>query len=55
MSKIKHYLFCFSDLSNTAITYLPVDGLGDIETLIVQNTVTLKKVPSVLNFRVSDY
>ncbi|GLV39853.1 Leucine-rich repeat-containing G protein-coupled receptor 1 [Carabus blaptoides fortunei] len=41
----------YIDLSNTAITVLPVDGLGEIEVLKVQDTISLKVFPSIYNFK----
>ncbi|CAH1175795.1 unnamed protein product [Phaedon cochleariae] len=41
----------YIDLSGTAITFLPVEGLRDIDTLKLQNTKSLKMFPSVFNFQ----
>ncbi|XP_053698826.1 lutropin-choriogonadotropic hormone receptor [Sabethes cyaneus] len=39
------------DLSSTAIEAMPSDGLNDLETLRIQNTHSLKTIPSVYNFK----
>ncbi|XP_049532113.1 follicle-stimulating hormone receptor isoform X2 [Anopheles darlingi] len=39
------------DLSGTAIEELPTDGLAELEVLRIQNTHSLKTIPSVYNFR----
>uniref|UniRef100_A0A6P7FF61 Lutropin-choriogonadotropic hormone receptor-like n=1 Tax=Diabrotica virgifera virgifera TaxID=50390 RepID=A0A6P7FF61_DIAVI len=41
----------YIDLSGTAITFLPTEGLREIDTLKVQNTKSLKVFPSVFNFQ----
>lgn len=45
-------IFTCRDLSATAITLLPTEGLHEIEVLKVQNTESLKVFPSVYNFKV---
>ena len=44
----------FSDLSSTAIESLPSRGLDSLAELRIQNTHSLKQIPSVYNFKVSD-
>ncbi|XP_058466993.1 thyrotropin receptor isoform X2 [Malaya genurostris] len=39
------------DLSSTAIEDMPSDGLNDLEILRIQNTHSLKTIPSVYNFK----
>uniref|UniRef100_A0A8D8WM66 Lutropin-choriogonadotropic hormone receptor n=1 Tax=Cacopsylla melanoneura TaxID=428564 RepID=A0A8D8WM66_9HEMI len=39
------------NLSDTAITHLPTQGLASIETLLIQNTFTLKTIPSIYEFK----
>ncbi|XP_035776703.1 thyrotropin receptor-like isoform X1 [Anopheles albimanus] len=39
------------DLSGTAIEELPTEGLAELEVLRIQNTHSLKTIPSVYNFR----
>ncbi|XP_074033064.1 lutropin-choriogonadotropic hormone receptor isoform X2 [Leptinotarsa decemlineata] len=41
----------YLDLSNTAITHLPIEGIREIDTLKLQNTKSLKVFPSVFNFQ----
>jgi hypothetical protein len=41
------------DLSQTAITNLPVRGLSELETLELIETRTLKEIPSVYNYKVN--
>ncbi|CAG9765678.1 unnamed protein product [Ceutorhynchus assimilis] len=41
------------DLSDTSITTLPTEGLHEVDTLRIENTYSLKKFPSVYNFKVS--
>ncbi|KAJ8963294.1 hypothetical protein NQ318_018762 [Aromia moschata] len=41
----------YIDLSSTAITFLPTEGLREIDILKVQNTKSLKVFPSVFNFQ----
>ncbi|VEN48336.1 unnamed protein product, partial [Callosobruchus maculatus] len=41
----------FIDLSSTAITFLPTEGLREIDTLKLQNTKSLKVFPSVFNYQ----
>ncbi|CAG9863166.1 unnamed protein product [Phyllotreta striolata] len=41
----------YIDLSGTAITFLPIEGLREIDTLKIQNTKSLKVFPSVFNFQ----
>ncbi|KAK5647690.1 hypothetical protein RI129_002582 [Pyrocoelia pectoralis] len=41
----------YIDLSRTAITLLPTEGLREIDVLKVQDTETLKVFPSVFNFQ----
>ncbi|XP_023310361.1 lutropin-choriogonadotropic hormone receptor-like [Anoplophora glabripennis] len=41
----------YIDLSYTAITFLPTEGLREIDILKVQNTKSLKVFPSVFNFQ----
>lgn len=43
----------FRDLSGTAITSLPTEGLREIDVLKVENTESLKVFPSVYNFKVN--
>ena len=43
------------DLSQTAITNLPVRGLSELETLELIETRTLKEIPSVYNYKVNKY
>lgn len=43
---------CNSDLSGTSIEALPSNGLDSLEILRIQNTHTLKTIPSVYNFKV---
>jgi len=42
-----------SDLSSTSLVAMPSVGLQNIEALYIQNTHTLKTIPSIYNFRVS--
>lgn len=50
----KIYLFvCFRDLSNTAITSLPTAGLQKLEVLRIERTPSLKYIPSIYEFQVS--
>ncbi|KAI5740260.1 hypothetical protein M8J76_002196 [Diaphorina citri] len=39
------------DLSDTSITHLPTLGLDSIETLLLENTFTLKTIPSIYDFK----
>ncbi|KAL9694333.1 hypothetical protein quinque_013618 [Culex quinquefasciatus] len=39
------------DLSGTSIEAMPTEGLSDLEELRIQNTHTLKTIPSVYNFK----
>lgn len=43
----------FRDLSDTAIAFLPTEGLRELEVLKVQDTETLKVFPSVFHFQVN--
>lgn len=43
------------DLSNTAITSLPTEGLQNLETLRIEKTPSLKYIPSIYEFQVSDH
>nr|CAH7725176.1 unnamed protein product [Callosobruchus chinensis] len=43
---------CQKDLSSTSITFLPTEGLREIDTLKLQNTKSLKVFPSVFNYQV---
>jgi hypothetical protein len=44
----------FRDLSETAITRLPTGGLENLDILRIQDTESLKVIPSVYSFKVSD-
>jgi hypothetical protein len=44
-------LFWNRDLSETSISKLPTLGFDTLETLKLQNTFTLKEIPSVMNFK----
>lgn len=39
------------DLSNTAIEKLPTNGLQELEILVIQNTHSLKQIPSLYFFK----
>lgn len=41
------------DLSQTAVSSLPVRGLTELEILELTETRTLKKIPSVYNYQVT--
>lgn len=45
-------LLIFRDLSKTSIEDLPTEGLQNLEILRIENTHTLKTIPSVYNFKV---
>jgi hypothetical protein len=48
-------VFCFfRDLSETAITRLPTGGLESLDILRIQDTESLKVIPSVYTFKVSN-
>lgn len=44
--------FHFSDLSQTSIESLPVEGLENIEMLKIEDTTTMKTIPSIYEFKV---
>jgi hypothetical protein len=49
------YIVCFlRDLSETAITRLPTGGLENLDILRIQDTKSLKVIPSVYSFKVSN-
>lgn len=41
-----------SDLSETGITHLPTGGLEGLDVLRIQDTESLKVIPSVYSFKV---
>lgn len=42
----------YSDLTSTLLEVLPTEGLNGLEILRIQNTHSLRTVPSVYNFKV---
>lgn len=40
------------DISSTSIVHLPAAGLATMEILRAQNTITMKTVPSIHDFKV---
>lgn len=48
----KLYFYSTRDLSGTSIESLPSTGLDKLEELRIQNTQSLKHIPSVYNFKV---
>jgi hypothetical protein len=46
-------LLCCRDLSETAISRMPTQGLKELEILRLQDTESLKRFPSIYNFEVS--
>jgi hypothetical protein len=44
----------FRDLSETAITHLPTWGLESLDVLRIEETESLKVIPSVYSFKVSN-
>ncbi|EDS29895.1 leucine-rich transmembrane protein [Culex quinquefasciatus] len=47
----EHIILHMVDLSGTSIEAMPTEGLSDLEELRIQNTHTLKTIPSVYNFK----
>lgn len=52
MPNIDIGIFFYRDLSSTSIEQLPTEGLHDLEILRIQNTHSLRTIPSVYNFKV---
>lgn len=50
---ITHFIPFYSDLSSTSINCMPTEGLNGLEVLRIQNTHSLKQIPSVYNYKVS--
>jgi hypothetical protein len=46
--------YFFRDLSETAITHLPTGGLEGLDVLRIEDTESLKVIPSVYSFKVSN-
>lgn len=48
------FIISLSDLSSTSLVQLPSTGLETVEVLHILNTHTLKTIPSIYNFQVSN-
>jgi hypothetical protein len=48
------WLIVCRDLSETSITHLPTGGLEGLDVLRIEDTQSLKVIPSVYSFKVSD-
>jgi hypothetical protein len=46
--------YFFRDLSETSITHLPTGGLEGLDVLRIEDTESLKVIPSVYSFKVSN-